>query len=121
MRSYAGEIEGKEITASCVSGIEITDTMTAEDIARVLRPEVARSIRSKIADGEVSAGELVKLLSVLNDRIEGRVAEVHEVKVTTNEEATRALRELVQSGVMSVDVAKEQALLLGVIDAEFEA
>lgn len=77
VKGFAGEIESKAQVMGvkpAPSGI-ITDGMNAVEIAEILRPAVARSLLERLRDGEVGSGDLVKMLGMLSDRIDGKVAE----------------------------------------------
>lgn len=78
VKSYAGTLDEDRVGAVAAvrdSELELDEAMDASDIARLMRPRVASKLAERIAADEVSSGDLVKLLGMLNDRIDGKVAD----------------------------------------------
>lgn len=75
VKGFAGGLEDDLVQAGAVSEVEIGDDLDAVEIAETLRPLVARELGKKLLAGEVGSGDLIKLLGMLNDRIDGKIAE----------------------------------------------
>lgn len=99
------------------------EAMDSRDISIVLQKLVAKKVLVMLGEGKFSGGDLVRLMTLVNDRADGKVADKIEIEMTTSEEAIAAIKELVRSGVIDSDTATRELRLLGVtapvIDAEF--
>lgn len=54
---------------------EIEVALDAVELSIALRKLVARKVAQRVADDEMGSGDLVRLLGMLNDRVDGKVAE----------------------------------------------
>ena len=95
--------------------IKALDTaMDSRDISIVMQKVVARRILKLMGEDKVGAGDLVRLMSLVNDRADGKVADKIEVEMTTSDEAIAAVKELVRAGLIQSADAERELRLLGV-------
>ena len=81
VKGFAGGLEDdldKAAELAAVAVVEFDENTDAISIAKALRPMVATELSRKILAGEVGSGDLIKLLGMLNDRIDGKVVEKFE-------------------------------------------
>lgn len=74
--SYADKIRADR--ERVVAGLEkeaARKEMSAEEIAEMLRPDVVGVLQQRVRDGDVGTSDLIRLLGMLNDRIDGKVAD----------------------------------------------
>lgn len=95
---------------------ELSKATNASEISLALRKPVVKALMSNIKSNTVSPSDLIKLLGMINDRIDGKVADTMKIEMTSSEEALQALKELVEAGTITVDAAKAEAELLGIVD-----
>ncbi len=57
---------------------EIEVALDAVELSIALRKLVARKVAQRVADDEMSSGDLVRLFGMLNDRVDGKVADKME-------------------------------------------
>jgi len=95
---------------------ELDKASNAKDISLALRKPTVKSLLNSIRANAVSPSDLIKLLGLIHDRIDGKVADKLEVEMTTSEEAIGALRELVKAGTITVEAAMAEAEILGIKD-----
>lgn len=90
-----------------------------KDIALAMRVALAKSIAYDLYNDKIGAGDKIKLLGSFNDRVDGKVADTVSIKVTVADEAVGAITELLRSGVLTRDIAVQQARDLGLSDIGF--
>ena len=81
VKGFAGGLEDdldKAAELAAVAVVEFDENTDAISIAKALRPMVATELSRRILAGEVGSGDLIKLLGMLNDRIDGKVVEKFE-------------------------------------------
>ncbi len=101
----------------------LDSAMDSRDMSIVLQKIVAKKVLLMLGEGKFSGGDLVRLMGIVNDRADGKVAEKIEIEMTTTDEAIAAVKELVRSGVIDATAAERELRLLGittpVIDASY--
>lgn len=75
-KSYADKIKrDREQMVARTAEVEEARELSAEQIAEMLRPDVVGELKKRVREGDVGTSDLIKLLAMLNDRIDGKVAE----------------------------------------------
>ncbi len=95
---------------------ELEKAKDAAEISMALRKPTVKALMNNIRANTVSASDLIKLLGMINDRIDGKVADMVKIEMSSSEEALGALKELVKSGTLTIEAAKAEAQLLGIVD-----
>lgn len=54
---------------------DIENALDAKDIAIAMRKVVAKAVAQRVLANEMSGGDLVRLLAMLNERVDGKVAD----------------------------------------------
>lgn len=54
---------------------DIENALDAKDIAIAMRKVVAKAVAQRVLDDKMSGGDLVRLLAMLNERVDGKVAD----------------------------------------------
>jgi len=57
---------------------EIERALDATELSIAMRKMVAKAVAQRVMDDEIGSGDLVRLLGMLNDRVDGKVADKHE-------------------------------------------
>lgn len=75
--SYADKVKADRERAAETSSqsVPAPDVPDSVSISEMLRPDVVGVLHQRIRDGEVGTADLIKLLALLNDRIDGKVTE----------------------------------------------
>lgn len=84
-KSYADKLTSDRAAAASRVDItgddplaEIEVALDAVELSIALRKLVARKVAQRVADDEMGSGDLVRLLGMLNDRVDGKVADKME-------------------------------------------
>lgn len=92
--------------------------LDSREMSVVMQRALAVKAMEMVRDGKVGGGDIVRMLQMVNDRADGKVADKVEVSMSVGEEAINAVRELVRSGAFTEEVGREQLRLLGVNEVE---
>lgn len=95
---------------------KIDKALDSREIGLAMQKELSKSVMMDVHSGKMGSGDKVRLLGMVNDRVDGKVADTVKVEMSTSEEAVNALRELVRCGLITPDAAQNEAKLLGIKD-----
>ena len=94
------------------------EALDSREMAIVMQRAIAVKAMEMMRDGRMAGGDVARLLAMVNDRADGKVADKVEVSMTVGDEAIESVRQLVRAGVLTEDAARGQLRLLGVDEVE---
>ena len=90
------------------------EALDSREMAIVMQRAIAVKAMEMMRDGRMAGGDVARLLAMVNDRADGKVADKVEVSMTVGDEAIESVRQLVRAGVLTEEAARGQLRLLGV-------
>lgn len=100
VRSPAAAVEEMDVSEALR---ELESASDSRGIASSLQKVAARRLLLLIGEGKVGGGDLVRLLGLVSDRIDGKVADKVDISVSSRDSIISSVRTLVLERVLSYE------------------